>query len=383
MKTYQAFVGGIITVGLFAFAAPAFAAPVAAQEFSEVTVTGEGISKDAAKKDAMRRAMEEGGKVEISSHSQAENFVLVRDTIYARAEGFIAEHKVLEEKEGMGGTFICKLWAKVNRSAIATSWGEVQGILDQIGRPGIAIYIKETIDHQVQDSSILESKLEERLIKSGFDVYSGAQLQAIAEKESADALAEDNIAKLQAIAKSFSTQIFITGHANANAAGVQNLFGQEVAMYNGDAVAKMYYTDTGRLLASESIPNWRGGARGVFTHSPQAGKKALENAGADLIEKIYATVMQQWCTQISAGGEIRLEIEGMSMGDAVKLKKKLAEIPNVEKINGPSLDKGIATFRIVAKMTAEQMVEHLVEGEFEAMMEVVDAKLNRIQAKKK
>ncbi|MCC7293034.1 MAG: hypothetical protein IT449_13315 [Phycisphaerales bacterium] len=370
-------------LGLAGLFAVGYAAPTRAQEFSEVTVTGEGISKDAAKKDAMRKAMEEGGKVEISSHSQAENFVLIRDSIFARAEGFITEHKVLQEGEGAGGTFTCKIWAKVSRSAIATTWGEVQNILDQIGRPGIAIFIKETIDNQVQDSSILESKLEERLIKAGFDVYNGAQLKAIAEKESADALAEDNIAKLQGIAKSFSAQIFITGHANANAAGVANLAGQEVAMYNGDAVAKMYYTDTGKLLASESIPNWRGGARGIFTHSPQAGKKALENSGVDLIEKIYATVMQQWCTQVTAGGEVRLEIEGISMGDAIKLKKKIAAIPGVETVNGPQLDKGIATFRIVAKMTAEQMVEHLVEGEFEQMIDIVDAKLNRIQAKKK
>lgn len=372
-----------LILGLAGFFAVADAEPTFAQEFAEVTVSGEGISKDAAKKDAMRKAMEEGGKVEISSHSQAENFVLIRDSIFARAEGFITEHKVLQEAEGAGGTFICKIWAKVSRSAIATSWGEVQNLLDQIGRPGVAIFIKETIDNQVQDSSILESKLEERLLKAGFDVYNGAQLKAIAEKESADALAEDNIAKLQGIAKSFSTQIFITGHANANAAGVANLGGQEVAMYNGDAVAKMYYTDTGKLLASESIPNWRGGARGIFTHSPQAGKKALENSGVDLIEKIYATVMQQWCTQITAGGEVRLEIEGISMGDAIKLKKKLALIPGVQTINGPQLDKGIATFRIVAKMTAEQMVEHLVEGEFEQMIDIVDAKLNRIQAKKK
>jgi hypothetical protein len=33
-------------------------------------------------------------------------------------------------------------------------------------------------------------------------------------------------------------------------------------------------------------------------------------------------------------------------------------------------------------MTAEELAEHLVEGEFAALIEVVDVKTNRIQAKK-
>jgi len=349
----------------------------------EVTVTGRGISEDEALKDALRRALEQGASVEISSHSRVENFELIRDAIYSRADGLIKDYRILDKGDEVGGVKFVKIIAKVSKSAIASEWGEVQNMLDQIGRPGVAVYIVESIDGQVQDSSILESKIEERLVKAGFDVYARDQLEAIASKESTDSELENNVAKLRAIAKRFSTQIFITGTAQANAAGVKELLGQPTAMYNGDAAVKMYYTDTGKLLASESIPNWRGGARGFFTKSPQAGKKALENAGRDLVDKIYNTVMRQWATQISAGGEIRLEIQGMTMGDAIRLKKKLAAIPKVERVNGPSLDKGIATFRILAKMNAETMAGYLVEGEFGQMMNVIDLKLNRIQAEMK
>jgi hypothetical protein len=30
--------------------------------------------------------------------------------------------------------------AKVSKNAVATSWGEVQNVLDQVGRPGIAVW---------------------------------------------------------------------------------------------------------------------------------------------------------------------------------------------------------------------------------------------------
>ncbi|MDO8630496.1 MAG: hypothetical protein Q7R41_08380 [Phycisphaerales bacterium] len=360
------------------------ALPAAAQEgVVEVTVTGEGLSEDSALRDALRRALEQGGGSEISSHSQVENFQLIRDTVYARAEGIVSDYKVLEKGDGAGGTKFCKIIARVNKSAIATTWGEVQNVLDQVGRPGVAIHILERIDGQIQDSSILESQLENRLIKAGFNVYAGQQLEALAKKESADAAAEDNVAKMQAVAKDFGTQIFITGTAQANAAGVNEVAGQALAMYNGDGMIKMFQTDTAQLLASESLANWRGGARGFNTVSPQAGKKALENAGQELVDRLYQDVMKFWATQISAGGELVLEVEGFNVGDALKFKKKLEAI-NADKIRNvnQSVTKGIATFRIKAKMTAEELAEHLVEGEFSGLIEIVDLKTNRIQAKK-
>ena len=352
-----------------------------ADDIVVVEATGQGVSKDAAKNDALRRALEQGGKQEISSYSQVENFELIRDTIYSRAEGIISDYKILQEGPGAGGVFFCKIQAKVNKSAIASSWGEVQNVLDQIGRPGVMVMIGEYIDDIMDDSSILESKIEERLIQSGFDVYCGAQVREIAKRESADAAVEDNVAKMQAIDKDFETQIFGIGSAHANAAGGEDLYGAKTAMYNGDAVVKMFYTDTGRLLASESIPNWRGGARGHFTANKQAGKMALANASTEIIERVYNTCMQQWATQISAGGEIQLEIEGLNAGEAIKIKKKLGEIEGIDKVHY-KLTKGIAKYRIVGKMTAESFTEILVEPEWEALFEIVDVKLNRIQAKK-
>jgi len=357
--------------------------PVLAADIVEVTVTGEGITEDGAKNDALRKALERGGGVEISSHSQVENFQLIRDTVYARAEGVITDYKILEQGDGAGGVKYCKIKAKVNKSAIATTWGEVQNVLDQVGRPGIAIYIKERIDGVIQDSSILESQLEHRLLDAGFNVYAGRHLRSLAEKESADAATETNISKVQAIAKNYGTQIFITGTAQANSAGVRNVAGTQLAMYNGDAMIKMFYTDTAQLLASESLANWRGGARGFHTISPQAGKKALQNAGEELTDRCYKDVMKRWATQISAGGEITLEIEGVKFADVIRIKKAIKTIDRdrIKNVN-QSLTKGIATIRIKAKMTGEELAEFLVEEPFASMFEIVDVKTNRIQAKK-
>ena len=73
------------------------------------------------------------------------------------------------------------------------------------------------------------------------------------------------------------------GHANANKAENTNPYGVNLVMYNCDVQAKVFYTDTGKLLASESLPVTRGGARGYTTFSRQAGKMAIFNAAAPLI----------------------------------------------------------------------------------------------------
>jgi len=358
-------------------------APAIANDIVEVTVTGEGMTKDGARHDALRRALEQGGGVEISSRSQVENFELIRDTVYTRAEGIVTDYKILDQGDAAGGVKYCKIKAKVSKSAIATTWGAVQNVLDQVGRPGVAIYITERIDGVLQDSSILESQLENKLLAAGFNVYAGQQLRLIATKESQSAGTDGNTAKIQAIAKDYGTQIFIVGTAQANAAGVREVAGTELAMYNGDAAIKMFYTDTAQLLASESLPNWRGGARGFHTISPQAGKKALSGAGEELMTLCYNSVMKHWATRISAGSEITLEVEGIKITDAIKIKKAIKAIDRdrIRNVNS-SFTKGIATIRIKAKMTGEDLLEYLVEEPFASMFEIVDVKTNRIQAKR-
>ena len=282
----------------------ALAAPIIAQEtFVEVSATGTGATVDSACKNALRAALEKGASAEIDTHRQSEHFKLIRDTVYANQGGLIADYKRLDTGDAAGGVKFCKVTAKIRISVVASAWAEVQGVLDRIGRPAIIVSIQERIDGRLQDSSILESQIEQRLLDVGFTVRAGAQVRAIAKMETADAASEENIVKLQAIAKDFGAQIFITGTASADAAGIRDLYGQQTAMYNCEGMFKMYYTDTGEMLASESVPSQRGGTRTQYTHSVAAGKKALENAGQELVDRCYNNVMEHWSKRITHGGE--------------------------------------------------------------------------------
>jgi len=358
--------------------------PAKATETMQVTVvvTGEGTDKESAKADALRKAIEVGGKQEIASHSQAENFTLVHDTIVSRSEGIVVDYKITEEGDA-GGVFTCKMRAIVDKKAVATRWGEVQILLEKIGRPRVMVCIQEKIDNVLDSGSILESKLEERLIKSGFDMVEKAAMEEIFKKESVDAAAENDVTKVQRIAKNFKAQVYIVGHANANFAEIADLYGVSAVFYNCDAMAKCYYTDSARLLASESIPVTRRGARGRTTRSPQAGKAALSAAGEALIEKLYVTVMQNWARSSTGQNEIVLEVSQVKFGAANNIKKRLAEMTGMIGSVQMEFSKNTASYRIKARCSGEELAPKLAEGEFEKLFDINDVTMNRIQAKGK
>ena len=368
---------------------PAGSEPPAASESKTVTVTTEGYNRDDALKRALRMALEQGAGVQIAAYSKVENYALLRDTIYSRAAGIVSDYRVLAEKEGAGGTVIVTVEATVRPDAVAETWGEVQNLLDQIGRPRIMVWIDEHIDGRLQEDSIVAARIEELFAKAGFDLVARNAVDDIRRRAAAEAREEGNAAKLAQLAKDMGAHIFIRGSANANRAGIENIYNIPAAFYNCDVQARVYYTDTGRLIASESLPQTRAGVRSRKEFSPQAARSALVKATfpeADspaqrppLANRIYEAVMEQWSTQITAGGEIELEIQGLDFKSYVQIKKALADVENVKRVDG-DFTKGIATFRIKADLSAETLAEQLTEPPFERWLEVTDLKLSRIQA---
>ena len=284
-----------------------------------VTVTAEGYNRDDALKRALRKALEQGAGVQIAAYSRVENYVLLRDTIYSRAAGIVSDYRVLEEKEGAGGTVIVTIEATVRPDAVAETWGAVQNLLDQIGRPRIMVWIDEHIDGRLQKDSIVAARIEELFTKAGFDLVARNAVDDLRRRAHAEAREEGNAAKLAQLAKDARAHILIRGNANANRAGIENIYNIPAAFYNCDVQARVYYTDTGRLIASESLPQTRAGVRSRKEFSPQAARAALVRATfpeADhpalrppLANRIYEAVMEQWSTQITAGGEIELELQ--------------------------------------------------------------------------
>lgn len=368
---------------------------IASAEEKRVTVKAEGINRDDAIKQALRKALEQGAGTQLASFSKVENFTLIRDAVFSRASGIVKQYDIVKEQQGSGGTVVVTINATVSSDAVAAAWGEVQNVLDQLGRPTIAIIIAEKIDGVLQDDSIVENKLQDFFTRQGFIVKDRRALQAIAQREVGDALEVNNVAKIQRYSKDAGASIFIHGSSNGDRAGMEDLHGISASVYNCSVQATVYYTDTAEVVGAASIPQTRGIVPGKKEFSPQAARRALENAtfpedeGAmtrlPLTKDLYYKVMEKWAEQISGGGNLELEIEKLDFKGYAAMKKALEELRSKDdqiKIGG-EFTRGTATFRVKSRMTAENFAMLLTEAPFEEWIEVLDVKMNRIQARAK
>ncbi|MGE0481924.1 MAG: hypothetical protein AB7Q17_15795 [Phycisphaerae bacterium] len=361
-----------------------------AAEARVVRVTVAGRSRDDALKQALRRALEQAAGGQIDARSDTRDGVLLRGSIYSQASAIVRDYRVLEERPRSDGVELT-VEATVRPGAVASAWAELQHVLDQLGRPKIMVWIDETIDGRRARESIVESRIEQMFLKAGFDLVERRAVAELRTRETADALDEQNAARAAQLAKDAGAHILIRGAASADRAGIADLYGVPAPHYNCTVQAKVYAADSGRLLASESLPVTRAGARGDREYSPQAAAAALARATfpdvdtprrePPLADRLFSAVMEQWSTQLTTGGDIDLEVEGLDFRGFAELRKTLADLPGVRSVDG-DFAKGIGSFRIKAQLTAAALAERLAARPFDVQLEVVELKPTRIVAKR-
>ena len=339
-----------------------------------VKVTGAGTSEDEALKDAMRKAVEQGAGAFITSQSQTKDFVLVKDSVIARAAGFVQDHKVLSKKEMEDGTWEVTIQATVSKQGIEDWWGTVTQTLQQMGRPKIMVFVREKIGDQVQEDSTLQTRIENLLLESGFLLVNKEQLKEIDKKDLAAAVAEDSPAKVQAIAKRFGAQLFISGVANCASGGVKNIGGVDFHTYEAEANIRCYRSDTAQLLSA--IPGEP--TRGVDRVWRSAAKKAIDIQGFQIAPKVRWDILRFWLDVMGGRGEVQLQVEGVTFKQYVTLKNDLKKVKAVKDVTTKFANQ-VAECSIQSDVTAEALAEKIVEVFIN--LEITDVTQNVIKAK--
>lgn len=347
----------------------------------EVTVVGQGMDKKEAQSDALRKAVEEGAGAYIHSESEARDFTLVRDTILTRAAGFVLEKKVLSEKELDDGTWQVKITAVVSVSSIEATWGTVKILLKEKGYPKIMVFVNEKVTGpnrrvEVVEDSTVQTRIENLLLKYGFVLVDKNQLKDIDRKDLAAAVAEDSAARVQAVAKRFGAQIFITGSANSVPGDPKVISGIKVFPYEAEANIKCYQSDDARLLSS--IPGVS--TRGVQQVWRSAAKQALDLQARQIAAGTVKDVLRFWVDVLQGGGAIQLHVEGLDFARYRQLKKDLETVKGVDDVSG-EFHNGVAELTLQCKDNAEKLAENLsdtVKG-----LEITDVSSNVIKGRMK
>ncbi len=340
----------------------------------EVIVAGSGMDKEEATRDALRKAVERAAGTFIHSQTQIKDFALVRDTVLTRSAGFIQEHRILVSKEDDDGVWEVKIRAVVSVKGIEHMWGVVKNMLQQMGRPKVMVFISERIRGLTQDDSTVQTQIEKRLLKSGFLLVNRNQINAIQRKDLEAAVAEDNPAKLQAVAKRFGAQLFISGSTAAARGETKAVYGVTLYRASADGDIKCYRSDTAQLLSAQNATT----ATADKDSFRKAAKRALDQLGKKLAPRVQTDVLQFWSEVLAGRGELVLEVQGVSFKQYVSLKKRLAKVKPIKGVTA-TFANNIAKCSIQSDLKAEALAERLVK-ELENL-EITDVSQNVIKAK--
>ncbi len=355
-----------------------------------VKVQGQGIDEDSAVRDALRHAIEKGGKNEIFSKSQSKDYALEYDVVLSRANGIVKDFKILNKSSAQGVTTV-EIEAKVSKKLLDATWGEVAILLKQLGRPKIMIIFTEIIHdvmrteegrEVIQLDSILGAAIERKLIKLGFKIVNPGQMKEIDRKKAEVATQEGDAAALKALASSYGAQIYIKGVSRASGPEQTTAAGINLNMWETDVTIQGFWTETADAIFTNTMTGVRGGSRAP---GPVGGRQALEKTGVKLADASVYDLLEAWTRGTAGGvGDIVVEVSGVAdIKQSLQIKKALAAIPGVEEVVKDGV-KGVVKFTIQTNMTTDTFVEHLADAKFDGFaLDIEDQKSKTISCKVK
>jgi hypothetical protein len=373
-KTMMLIVALIVSVTCLAAPADAQVRKINAN-LVEVTVTGAGLNKTEAISDAKRKAVERGAGSYIYSQSKTSNFELVKDTILARSAGFVQSFTIIgTPKTTEDGAVELKAKVVVSIKGIEDTWGVVKNLLTEMGRPKVMVVINERTDQWSQEESTLQTRIENLLLKSGFLLVNSKQLKAIERKNMQAAVAANKTDVIQAIARQYGAQLFITGVSEATSGGIWNYAGVRFFRYGATCNVKCYRSDTAQLLSNQSEK----AQQSDRATAKRAAFRAMNICGIRIAPKIRADILRFWMDVLEGRGEVQLTVEKIKAAAYFKLKKALKGVKGVKQVNG-KFSSNVASISIEYDSAAEKFAEVLAE-QFEDIIEITDISQNVIKA---
>ena len=145
-----------------------------------VEVEGSSVfSREDAVRQAQRSAVEQAVGVLIHSKTETENFVLKKDKIMARTQGYITRLDVLKERK-TGDLYMVTIKAVVSLDKIKNDLFAMKILLDSMERPNVMILIEEEyIGMDNMGARFAETEIYSLLAAKGFDLVDKAQLEKI------------------------------------------------------------------------------------------------------------------------------------------------------------------------------------------------------------
>jgi len=353
-----------------AFIIGALLAPAAAfAQVQTVSVEGEAaiVEGDPAaternvKRDARRKAVEQGAGVLVESNTIVRNFQLVADEIATSAKGVIVDEQWGPVTDGeTKSTKKIKLTAKVSKEAISDS---ICTVIKANHDPKISLVFVEKVGDESKWST--ERGMIESMFASAFKeacftiVESGIKVTEVSANGD---LPQEEIEK---IVKNSNAQYVVLGSGKVIKSDKANALieGTKMNSYAVSANVKLMNTSTNEI---EAVSFKSANILGI---SPENALKAVEKTGnksqmivESVMDELMKKVAQRWTSDLVNQGRVQVIVKNVpSYAAAKSFKELVTRVMTSAKIEQRDVKGGQATFDVDVDGGAESLAA-AIEG---------------------
>ncbi len=310
----------IVTVGMSLGAA-------AAEKAATKTVKAVGRSaqsREHAVKLALREALQRGAGMWISSRMEVADAALIRDSIYTRTKGYIADYTVLGA-EWEGDIHAVTVRAVVAVGKLRDDWVALQHLVELAGRPDFVVEVDAgDRDRNAERIAWIRGKMNDRLERLGLRVRYRPVEKKAAMREYIQAVNSKDMNRAKAIKTKlgapYGIYVRAFGKLKDDRAFDIPLQTADVSL-QGTVVSR----STAGILASRSST-----AAAADRDGTRAMKKACEKAAGELFDACLERIIANWARQIDVGVKVALEATALTYAELAGLKKHLAGVKGVE-----------------------------------------------------
>lgn len=311
------------------------------------------ISKADAIRQAQRAAVEQGVGVFIHSESETQNYVLQKDKILARTQGYVTRFTVLSETQS-DGNYIAKIRATVSLDKIKDDLMAMKILLVSMERPKLMILVEEDyLDMNKPAMRIAETELAAMLQAKGFELVDQAQLEQAKTQDKARQAMAGNLQAASSLGLAFGAQYVVLGKAVAQDIG-EAIAGTGMRSLQSSLQLKVVQSQSGLLLGSV-VKN------GVAAHvSPLTGatlslKEAVQKAVNDYLVNAVTESFQDY---LNNGAPLKLYVNNVKAFN--QYKEVIAGIEAIESVasakkEGWNKTSGLLVLDLRYKGTSEEL----------------------------
>jgi len=277
----------------------------------QVRAKGAGPTKEAASRSARRAAIEQGIGQVITSTSVMENFMLKKDEVITRTEGFVKSFTVLSETQGPDGAWETEIQAVVNKQGVKDVLASMCILVDAIGRPRVAVLVQEKVLGEDHADGTAEATLVTYFKDRCFEVVEPSEKLRATRAGQLGKAYQGDAAAASALGTELGAEMVVAGNVVAKEGDMSdNSYFKGTGMKQVSATVSLKVLDvnTREILATRN-----GNAPMVDPNPQTAAAKAIEKAVFKTLDKegMSESLMKAWQSKANDGMLLRVQVRNI------------------------------------------------------------------------